>query len=305
MATVSERLPGALEGERVDRAVALVTGRSRREAHQAIEAGGVRLDGEVVHRAADRVAGGQHLEVELPEVVVAAVEPDPHVELGVVHADDHVVVLDKPAGLAVHRAPGVAGPSVAGGLVHRFPDLAEVGERHRPGIVHRLDAGTSGLMVAARTEGARAHLVDQLRRREVTRRYLALLWGHPEHDRGVVDAAVGRSRRDRTRFAVVHEGRPARTHFEVERHFRHPAPTALVVCRLETGRTHQIRVHMASIGHPVVGDDRYGGDRSPVVLHRPFLHARELVFVHPATGEEMRFESDLPADLEGVLAGLE
>jgi 23S rRNA pseudouridine1911/1915/1917 synthase len=178
--------------------------------------------------------------------------------------------------------------------------VASVGDPARPGIVHRLDRGTSGLLVVARSPRAYASLTDQLARRRVERRYLALVRGHMPAPAGVIDAPVGRSARDRTRMAVAAGGRSARTRYEVVAAFDEPEPLSLVACRLETGRTHQIRVHLAAVGHPVVGDDRYGGRRL-LGLDRPFLHAAELAFTHPATGEQVRFSSPLPPDLQAVL----
>jgi 23S rRNA pseudouridine1911/1915/1917 synthase len=299
-------VPTALAGERVDRAVALLSGRSRREVTDLVATGRVLLDGLPVAGGATRVRAGQRLAFDFPAPVDIFVEPDPSVRFGVVAEDDQVVVVDKPAGLVVHAGAGAAGPTLVGGLLHRYPDVVGVGDdRARPGIVHRLDAGTSGLMVVARTPGAFRDLVEQLRRREVTREYSVLVWGNPHADRGVIDAPIARSPRDRTRFAVVRDGRPARTHFEVERRYESPAQVAALACRLETGRTHQIRVHLSSIGHPVVGDDRYGGRRPNLELDRPFLHARRLCFRHPGSGEVVEHHSPLPPELAELLARLE
>ena len=220
-----------------------------------------------------------------------------------VHADADVIVVDKPAGLVVHPGAGNEGGTLVNGLLHAFPELAAVGDPARPGIVHRLDRGTSGLLVVARTPAAYDALVGQLSRREVERRYAALVWGVPESGAGLVDAPVGRSPRDPTRMAVVAGGRDARTRYEVRTAFERPA-SALLTCRLETGRTHQIRVHLAAIGHPVVGDATYGGARAALALDRPFLHAEQLAFDHPTTGARLSFASALPADLEAVLATL-
>ena len=299
-------VPAALTGERVDRAVALLSGRSRREVTDLVATGRVWLDGVPVAGGATRVRAGQRLAFEFPASVEPVVEPDPSVRFGVVAEDDQVVVVDKPAGLVVHAGAGTSGPTLVSGLLHRYPDLVGVGDDSvRPGIVHRLDAGTSGLMVVARTPGAFHDLVEQLRRREVTREYSGLVWGHPQAERGVIDAPIARSPRDRTRFAVVRDGRPARTHFEVVHRYESPAQVAELACRLETGRTHQIRVHLESIGHPVVGDKRYGGRRRNLELDRPFLHARRLCFRHPGTGEMVEHQSSLPPELAELLARLD
>jgi 23S rRNA pseudouridine1911/1915/1917 synthase len=221
-----------------------------------------------------------------------------------VHADEAVVVVDKPAGVVVHPGSGRSSGTLVHGLLDRFPDIAGVGQPGRPGIVHRLDAGTSGLLVVARTEDAYVALVAQLASRTVERTYLALTWGHFEAPSGVVDAPIARAARHRTRMAVSSAGRGARTRYDVVESFQDPAPLTLVECRLETGRTHQIRVHLAAIAHPVVGDATYGGARERLGLTRPFLHARGLAFDHPVTDDRCRFDSPLPDDLEELHARL-
>jgi len=215
-----------------------------------------------------------------------------------------VIVVDKPAGVVVHPGAGQRSGTLVQGLLARFPELADVGDPARPGIVHRLDKGTSGLLVVARTPPAHASLVAQLASRAVDRRYLALVWGRMEAGRGVVDGPVGRSSADPTRMAVSARGRPARTRYEVVQRFREPIELTLVECRLETGRTHQIRVHLAAIEHPVVGDARYGRGRPPFAMSRPFLHAARLAFDHPADGRRCQFHSPLPADLESIREAL-
>jgi len=297
-------LPDALDGERVDRVVAMLTGRSRSEVAGLVDAGAVRLDGTVVTTRSARVAGGGTLEVDLPDAPEGpVVEPDPDVPLTVVHVDDEVIVVDKPAGLVVHPGSGSREGTLVAGIVARYPEVAAVGEAGRPGIVHRLDRGTSGLLVVARTPLAHAALVAQLAARRVDRRYLALAWGTFASPRGVIDAAIGRSGRDPTRMAVSATGRDARTRYRVIERWPDPE-VSLVECRLETGRTHQIRVHLLAIGHPVVGDARYRGARQSLVVGRPFLHAAELGFTHPASGEWLRFASPLPRDLQDVVEAL-
>ena len=226
----------------------------------------------------------------------------------VVHEDDHLIVVDKPAGLVVHHGAGHKGGTLVDGLLERFPDLAALrtrwqigfrtkedpGDPGRPGIVHRLDKGTSGLMVVARTESAASSLSEQLRTRQAGREYLALVAGELVHDEGVVDAAVGRSARVATRMAVTPKGRAARTAYRVLERMEGPPECCLIEAKLETGRTHQVRVHMAAIGHPVGGDDRYGersrtmpimsGVQPPVEPGRLFLHAYRLTVDHPAGG---------------------
>ncbi len=300
-----EEIPEALAGERVDRIVALITGCSRSVATTMVAAGQVIIDGQVVAKPSLRLVTGQVVELAAaPEQPVEEVRADPDVVVSVVHEDDQVIVVDKPAGLVVHPGPGHSGATLVHGLLARYPELAAVGERMRPGLVHRLDRGTSGLLVVARTQHAYTELVDQLSTHSVERVYSTLVWRHPEHSQGVVDAPIGRSRRDPLRMTVAVDGRESRTHYRVEHLYRHPVEVALLTCELETGRTHQIRVHLSSIGHAVVGDELYGGARHSFVVPRPFLHARQLAFEHPGTGATVVFSSPLPADLTAVLERL-
>ena len=302
----TEVVPDALDGERVDRVVAMLTGLPRSEVAVLVSQGAVRLRDVEVRSRSVKVASGDTVEVDVPEVdAVAPVDGrGADVSFHVVYADDHVIVVDKPQDLVVHPGAGNPSGTLAQGIVARFPEVASVGEPDRPGIVHRLDRGTSGLLVVARTEEARASLVGQLASRQVTRRYLALTWGHLDSPRGVVDAPIGRSKRDPTKMAVTTRGKEARTAYQVERRFAEPVALDLLGCTLETGRTHQIRVHLAAVGHPVVGDARYGGVRESLAVPRPFLHARQLAFDHPATGERVTFDAALPEDLTAVLDGL-
>lgn len=295
------QVPGSLAGERVDRAVALLTGWSRADVQALVEAGSVLVGGARVAKSR-RLAEG--------EIVEVLGEPEPDAPPGpealplvVRHEDPDVVVVAKPAGLVVHPGAGNPGGTLVNALLARYPEIAGVGDPLRPGIVHRLDRDTSGLLVVARSPLAYERLVAVLSERSVERRYLGLVWGHLDAQRGLVDAPIGRSQTRRTRMAVRDSGREARTEFAVVEAFDPPA-VSLLECRLETGRTHQIRVHLAAIGHPVVGDAVYGGDRSSLPLRRPFLHAAALAFEHPVTGEPLRFEEPLPDDLEQVLASL-
>ncbi|HEX2577086.1 MAG TPA: RluA family pseudouridine synthase [Aquihabitans sp.] len=303
MTEVREEVPAALDGQRIDRVVAMLTGISRTEATELVRAGGVVVDGTAATRGADRLHVGQVVAIEVPERA-GPVHPEAEdgIEVPVVHADDHVIVVDKPAELVVHPGAGHAGGTMVSGLLARYPELAGVGDPDRPGIVHRLDRGTSGLLMVARSPVAYDSLVGQLAARTVDRQYRALAWGHPESPRGLIDAPIGRSPRHPTKMAVTADGKEARTRYEVEQLFELPTPTALVTCRLETGRTHQIRVHLSAIGHAVVGDERYHGVRQSLPAPRPFLHAEELGFDHPASGERLVFRSELPADLRAVLA---
>jgi 23S rRNA pseudouridine1911/1915/1917 synthase len=183
------------------------------------------------------------------------------------------------------------------GLLARFPEIRAVGQPDRPGIVHRLDKGTSGLMLVARSQPAYDALVGMLSARDVERQYRTLVWGHLRSTSGVIDAPIGRSNREPTRMAVSEQGKDARTHYTVTASFTDPVEVAELVCRLETGRTHQIRVHLASIGHAVVGDSRYGGARQALSTRRPFLHAERLSLAHPISGEPVAWTSPLPPDL--------
>ncbi|HVM10049.1 MAG TPA: RluA family pseudouridine synthase [Acidimicrobiales bacterium] len=302
-----EEIPAPLAGERIDRVVAILTGLPRAEVAAIIDDGGVRIAEQVVTKPSRRVREGDVVDVEVPERPGAQVPTaDASVEFDIVHADDHVIVVDKPAHLVVHPGAGNRERTLVSGLLARFPDLAslDTGDSDRPGIVHRLDAGTSGLLVVARTVDAYHDLVGQLTERSVERRYRALVLGHVEPRAGMVDAPIGRSEGDPTRMTVSASGREARTGYEVDAIYTEPVPTSELRCRLETGRTHQIRVHFAAIGHAVVGDDRYGGGRPAFPLDRPFLHAEELAFDHPATGERVRFTSPLPDDLSTVRRSL-
>lgn len=302
---IEETIPAALAGERLDRIVALLTGASRSDAASLIEAGGASVDGLVAASGKVRLTEGQHVSVDperLPQAELPG--PDPSVEVRVVHEDEHVVVIDKPAGLVVHPGAGHPDGTLVNGLLARYPDIAGIGQADRPGIVHRLDVGTSGLLVVARTALAYETLVAALSARSVGRVYRTLVWGVPANPVGVIDAPIGRDHRDPMKMAVVVDGKSARTRYRVLTRYREVAEVAELECRLETGRTHQIRVHLAAIGHPVVGDGAYGGARGTVVPPRPFLHAAELSFLHPATYEQMTFQSPLPPDLAEVVSGL-
>lgn len=304
--TISEELPAALDGERLDRIVALLADVSRSTAVAVIDAGAVMVNGAVVTSGKTKMSAGARVEIDTG--AIRGPEPptaDPTVEFGVVHADDAVVVIDKPAGLVVHPGAGNRTGTLVNGLLARFPDIADVADPDRPGIVHRLDAGSSGLLAVARTAGAAEALIGQFATHTAGRRYTALVWGHPAAPHGIVEAPIGRDPTDPLKMALVVDGKPARTEYLVEQRFHAPAEVALLTCRLETGRTHQIRVHLTGIGHPLVGDSTYGDRRTTLGLGRPFLHAAELAFDHPSTGERVTFTSPLPDDLATLLATLE
>jgi 23S rRNA pseudouridine1911/1915/1917 synthase len=303
---VKSELPVALDGERVDRVVALLTGATRARAVTLIADGAVRIDDTVVTKGSMRVAAGTEIAIDAADTRDdAALVPDPSVSFDVVHEDLDLVVVDKPAGLVVHPGAGNAAGTLVNGLIARYPEIAGVGEPTRPGIVHRIDKDTSGLLLVARSAIGYAALRELIGSHSVVRRYLALVWGHPDATQGLVDAPIGRSIRTPTRMTVSARGREARTRYEVLDLYDEPATVALLRCTLDTGRTHQIRVHLQTIGHPVVGDRRYGGSRPPFVdLRRFFLHAAVLELDHPVTGARLAFESRLPPELDDVLSRL-
>jgi 23S rRNA pseudouridine1911/1915/1917 synthase len=309
-------VPALLSGVRVDRAVAMVADVSRAEAATLVATGGVAVDGRVVTSRSTLLTEGAVLRITLAEPP-GALAPEPEVDVPVVHADADIVVVDKPAGMVMHPGAGRRTGTLVAGLLARFPDLGALAEdgtcaSERPGVVQRLDKGTSGLVVVARRAPAYRSLVEQLGARTVERRYVAMVAGHVSDDRGMIDAPIGRSTRTPTRMTVSRTGREARTSYEVLGRLDGPSPSTLVAVALETGRTHQIRVHMAAIGHPVLGDDRYGppgGTRRaprPAALApgRLFLHAAVLGFVHPTTGSTVRWQAALPADLADLTGGL-
>jgi 23S rRNA pseudouridine1911/1915/1917 synthase len=285
------------EGERLDVLLAtLPEVGSRAAAQRLVAAGRVAVDGRPLPKR-HRVRAGERIVVEL----AAGADPAAAVDVpdvAVVHEDEHLLVVDKPAGLVVHPAAGHRGPTLVDALRGR---AAGGPDPERPGIVHRLDRDTSGLLVVARSDAVHAALADALRAREVRREYLALVEGRPDALRGTIDAPVGRDRTQRTVVSTRSDRpRSARTHFE---QLEALPRTTLLRARLETGRTHQIRVHMAAIGHPVCGDRQYGGAAAGrrLGLTRQFLHSAAVMFRHPATREELRCESKLPADLHRTL----
>ncbi len=296
-----EIIPEPLDGERVDRVISMILGISRTAAATAITNGQVALDGRTVSKVSYKVSTDQELVVD-DEVLepVAEIEADPSVELDLVHVDEHVIVVAKKAGQVVHPGAGHRTGTIAQGVLAQFPEVRDVGDADRPGVVHRLDKGTSGVFMMARTPLAYDELTDQLRARTVARRYLTLGWGHPKTPRGVIEAPIGRAVRDPTRMVVREDGKPARTSYTVMASWREPK-VSLFSCALDTGRTHQIRVHLEAINHHVVGDSRYGGGREPLGFERPALHASELGFSHPESGEWLEFRDPLPADMRAMI----
>jgi 23S rRNA pseudouridine1911/1915/1917 synthase len=299
--TRSFPVPEGLDGQRLDAAIARLFGLSRTSAADVVETGGATVDGKTAGKS-DRVRAGQWLEVELPAPPAAVTTvPTPVDALTVVHEDDDIIVVDKPVGVAAHPSPGWTGPTVVGALMAQGSWVAQTGGAEREGVVHRLDVGTSGLMVVARSERAYRLLKAAFRDREVEKTYHALVQGHPDPLRGTIDAPIDRHPTAPFKFAVVADGKPSITHYETLEAFR--AATLLEV-HLETGRTHQIRVHMAAIKHPCVGDLQYGADPTlaeRLGLRRQWLHAVRLGFVHPGSGEPIVFTSPYPPDLATAL----
>jgi 23S rRNA pseudouridine1911/1915/1917 synthase len=291
-------VPAAWDGERIDRVLATETGRSRSAVRAMVEGGLVRIDGEPQTTPSHRVREGDEVEAEVPDEEVTELEADPGVDFAVAYEDHDVVVVDKPAGLVVHPGHGTRDPTLANGLLSRYPELRGIGEPDRPGILHRLDVGTTGLLLVARTEKARMALAAAMAARTIHRRYDVLASGVVSSDAGLVDAPIGRSPRDPTLMAVVNGGREARTRYEVTERMTGSSRT-LLHCELETGRTHQIRVHLSAIEHPVAGDVRYGGP--PDEAGRPLLHARQLVFPHPSRDEDVTVEAPWPADFTAAV----
>ena len=239
----------------------------------------------------------------MPNLVGEAVEEiasDESIDFEVIFEDDSVIVVSKPSGLIVHPGSGIANGTLVNGLAAQFPDLREIGDPTRLGLVHRLDKGTSGLLVVARTPEALDNLKFQMQERHVHRQYFAIVAGHVESNKGVVDAPLGRDPKNPLKRAVINSGKYARTHYEIDQKYESPFKVSTLNCRLETGRTHQIRVHLAAIGHPVLGDELYGGRTSFNIENRLALHAQMLTFLHPKTKNLMNFESPLPAELTSM-----
>ncbi len=310
MDTTTLTVPPEAAGERLDRFLSTaLPGLSRSRLKALIEAGHVRLDAATIGDPNRRVKPGQALSVALPPPAPA--EPAAQaIALQVVFEDRHLIVIDKPAGLVVHPAPGNQDGTLVNALIaHCGDSLSGIGGVRRPGIVHRIDKDTSGLLVAAKTDAAHQHLSAQFQAHSIEREYLALVRGVPVPLAGTISGPIGRDPRHRQRMAILASGKPAVTHYRTLSRFGEAA--SLLACRLETGRTHQIRVHLASRGHPLAGDPLYGGRRKAsgvagldAVLNafqRQALHAARLGFSHPQTAEWLAFESPLPADMAGLI----
>ena len=298
-----------LESARADKALAGASGLSRARIQALIAQGHVTLDGDLLASASAKIAAGAGFAIALPAPTEPAAQPQ-DIALDIAYEDEHLVIVNKPAGMVVHPAAGNADGTLVNALLHHCKGaLSGIGGVARPGIVHRIDKDTSGLLAVAKTDAAHEGLAKQFSAHSIHRRYIALCSGHPRPASGTIEARLGRSDRDRKKMAVLDKnssrGKNAVTHYTTQMHFAH---SAMIACTLETGRTHQVRVHCASIGHALLGDPVYG--RAPKALRsildklqfkRQALHASELGFIHPATGKTVHFEADLPPDMRELI----
>jgi 23S rRNA pseudouridine1911/1915/1917 synthase len=304
MSRVSRTLsvPEGVAGERIDSALTRVLGLSRTAVVRLLEDGDITTSGKAMAKS-DKVAAGQIIEVLMPEEKNPEPIPlTPIAGLSIVYNDESIVVIDKPVGCAAHPSPGWEGPTVVGALTAAGYTISTSGPAERAGIVHRLDVGTSGLMVVAKTDQAYTFLKDAFKSRAVTKIYHALIQGHMDPSTGTIDAPIDRHPKEDHRFAVVANGKESITHYEVIEFYR---GVSLVKVELETGRTHQIRVHFSALRHPLVGDLTYGADpvlAASLSMTRPWLHAMQLELTHPITAERLTFNAPYPADLTNALA---
>jgi len=299
MTQVSYTIEEQQQGERIDKAISSIqTEWSRTQISNWITDGIVKVNGETV-KAKYKVKAGDVVEIIVPEAEPLDVIAE-NLALEIVYEDADVLVVNKPKGMVVHPAPGHMTGTLVNGLMYHCKDLSGINGILRPGIVHRIDKDTSGLLMVAKNDVAHESLVEQLVNKTVTRKYTALVHGHIAHDKGTIDAPIGRDQKDRQKQAVVDKGKHAVTHFQVIERF---GDFTLVECRLETGRTHQIRVHMNYIGFPLVGDPKYG-PRKTIDFGGQVLHAGVLGFIHPTTDEYMEFEAPLPVDYVQLLEEL-
>ena len=295
-------VPEGVAGERIDSALTRVLGLSRTSVVKLLEDGDITTNGKVMPKS-DRVVAGQIIEVLMPAPINSDPIPLTPLEgLSIIYDDNDIVVIDKPVGCAAHPSPGWTGPTVVGALMAAGYSVSTSGPAERQGIVHRLDVGTSGLMIVAKSDQSFHALKDAFRKRTVSKIYHALVQGHMDPSTGTIDAPIDRHPKEDHRFAVVATGKESITHYEVMEFYR---AVSMVKIELETGRTHQIRVHFSALHHPLVGDTTYGAD--PVLgkslgMSRPWLHAAELSFSHPVTQAKLNFKAPYPSDLTGSLA---
>lgn len=298
-------VPEALGGERLDRVVSMLGDLSRKKASAIVASGRVSLGGVCQTRRSARVESGDRIMFEIEGPDCPSPQPDHGVEFGVIFSDPHIAVINKPSGLVMHPGAGNSHSTLVNGLLARFPEMKAIGEPSRPGIVHRLDAETSGLLVVARSPRAYESLTTALAQRSVSRGYFSFVYGALKDERGVIEAPIGRSVTKRTKMVVASGGKPARTHYRVEARSCLEPAASLLRCRLETGRTHQIRVHLSAIGHPVIGDRTYGRGQQRISFERVALHAARLAFNHPVNDESLEFHCPLPTDLLSLATRLE
>ena len=273
--------------------------RTRSHWQKAIERGDISVDGRAV-KAGYKLRIGEVISIEESEPEALDVEPE-DIPLDILYEDADIIVVNKARGMVVHPADGVTSGTLVNALLYHCRDLSGINGVMRPGIVHRLDKDTSGVMVAAKNDRAHVSLADQIKNKSARRVYEAIVHGRVKDDAGIINGAIGRSRTDRKKMAIVPDGKPATTEFRVLERFRE---YSLIECRLRTGRTHQIRVHMTSIGHPLVGDPKYGARRNEFGIEGQALHSRELTLIHPTLGTEMKFEAPLPEDMQSILRRL-
>jgi 23S rRNA pseudouridine1911/1915/1917 synthase len=301
MTTVEITVPLEFDGERADKVLAVALETPRSAVRAIIDNGDATVAGTPV-KPAQKMRAGVVIRTKMPEPV-SDLAPEADVRFRVIHEDGSILVIDKPPGVVVHPGSGHRSGTLVNGLMHRYPDIVGVGEQDRWGIVHRLDRDTSGLLVVARTDEAYETLIEMMKAREVSRRYLSLVHDRFTNTIGTIDAPIGRDPQNPTRMHLSESGRPARTHYRRLAQWDAHDATLLSVT-LETGRTHQIRVHLRSIGHPIIGDRLYGKRGVTGDPGRPWLHARQLGFEHPTTGQAMSFLSVLPTDLSDSLVSL-
>ena len=275
---------------------------SRANIQRSIRAGLISIDGITTTRPSTKVISGQIIRVKPPKDYLAPAITPSELSLNIVFEDDDIAIIDKPSGMVVHSGAGHLTDTMANAAVTRWPKISSVGDTDRPGIVHRLDRDTSGLLIIALNPTAYNNLTLMIKKHEIERIYTALVHGHPKSSTGTIDAPIGRDPHHRTRQAVNAGGRPALTHYEV---IREIGQFSFIKVRLETGRMHQIRVHMTAIGHPIVGDQTYGKRQGIANLRRQFLHASKLTFNHPISSEKISVTSKLPDDLQSAISLME
>ena len=283
--------------ERVDRSIAFFSGLSRSKVAELIANREILRNGIPIKKGSESAQIGDVIEMPNPTSIKRVeIEPDKSIEFEVIFEDDSLIVINKPSGLIVHPGSGIKDGTLVNGLAARFPDLKMLDDSIRLGLVHRIDKGTSGLLLVARTQEALTGLKSQMQEREIRRQYRAISVGHIESEKGIVDAPLGRDPKNPLKRVVLQDGKHAKTHYKVEQRLSEPFKVSVLTCQLETGRTHQIRVHLAAIGFPVVGDELYGGRKSFNLNNRLALHAQSISFRHPTKNHNMEFEAPFPED---------